>query len=92
MPTMPASLPRRETIVSAALYLMTKHAQRPCPLLRRAVAEHLNLLARYPADDSTADTSELLCRLATAWHLLANDPPSPSGWQNHPTHATPVLQ
>ncbi len=92
MPSIPATLHRRETIVSAVLYLMTKHAQSPCPLLGRAVAEHLNLLARCPADDSTSETSELLCRLAAAWRLLANDRPSPATWSHHRTDATPVLQ
>jgi len=72
MPSLPAKLPRRETIFSALLYLMTKHAQTPCPILGRAVADHLDLLARYPDEEDNQETRELLRRLATTWNCMAN--------------------
>jgi len=71
MPSVPATLPRRETLFSAVLYLMTKHAQAPCPIVGRAVADHLDLLARYPVDESSPESRELLRRLATTWNVLA---------------------
>lgn len=92
MPRIPATLPRRETIFSAVLYLMTKHAQAPCPILGRAVADHLDLLARYPADEGSPESRELLQRLATTWNLLANGGVSRLAHTAHTGTAAPSLQ
>lgn len=38
--------PRPEVALAAVLYLMTRYQRVPCPAVARAIADHLNRLAR----------------------------------------------
>jgi hypothetical protein len=71
MAAQPVDLPRRETVLDAVLYLMTKHAQAPCPVVQRAIVTHLELLARYPAVETGREHRHLMMSLSAAWSCLA---------------------
>jgi hypothetical protein len=73
MPCTDPNLPRRDTVLAATFYLITKYVQAPCPIVGRAVSDHLSLLARFPAEDGDgSQLSASLHRLASAWDAIAS--------------------
>jgi len=64
-------LPETHVLVSAALFLMTKHAQSRCPAICQAIAQQFAWLARHPASDIPAEQRRLYRRLAEQWAEMA---------------------
>lgn len=47
-----APMPRRPDVaLAAALYLMTRYQRTPCPVVARAIADHLDCLSRASGID-----------------------------------------
>lgn len=69
MPNSPKS-PTLDTLLSALLYLMSRHASHPDPELAEAIGFHLEILARR--SDAPADSLGLAARrLWPIWRGLA---------------------
>ena len=66
-----ANLPAPHVLVSAALFLMTQHAQSRCPGVCRAIAQQFAWLARHPARDIPPEQRALYRRLAVQWAEMA---------------------
>jgi hypothetical protein len=64
-------LPAPHVLVSAALFLMTQHAQSRCPGVCRAIAQQFAWLARHPAREIPAEQRALYRRLAVQWAEMA---------------------
>ena len=75
MTNAPGHLPEAHVLVSAALFLMTKHAQSRCPALCPAIAQQFAWLARHPAGDIPAPQRSLYRRLAEQWAEMARAGP-----------------
>lgn len=65
---------RPETLYAAVIYLMTSYQRQPCANLARAIAMHLDRLARHI---ETADAIRQIARgLYGEWQLIAHAPAS----------------
>lgn len=71
MTSLHTQLPEPHVLLGAALFLMTKHAQSPCPGICRAIAQHFAWLAWHPASQITAEQRKLYRRLAEQWADMA---------------------
>lgn len=64
------NLPAPDTLVAAALYLMTSHAKGGCPMVGRMVLRQLNYLAQHPSAEVTPMLREVCLKLACEWERL----------------------
>jgi hypothetical protein len=56
---------------AAAIYLISKYTQTPCPLLAHAIAQQLQMLARLPATAANAALRALALGLLPHWQSAA---------------------
>ena len=65
-PDIPA-LPAPDTLIAAALYLMTSHARTGCPLVSHMIAQQLHYLAHHPSTSVTLQLRAACAKLAEQW-------------------------
>lgn len=63
----PLNLPAPDTLIAAALYLMTSHARTGCPLVSRMIARQLRYLAHHPSTSVTLQLRAACAKLAEQW-------------------------
>jgi hypothetical protein len=69
MPIPDPRLSRAETLVGAALYLMTAYHRTHCPRIAACVAAHLECLAAHPGVDATI--REVCAGMCDEWRAAA---------------------